>query len=87
MDLQFGFTYVIAYDITHVITYVIAYVITYFITYFITYLIAYVITYPYAWTVNFTKPLCLKGAPNITDPCPHEKHWFSLGIGADRRYA
>ena len=76
MDLQFGFTYVIAYDITYVITYVIAY----FITYFITYVITYVITYPYAWTVNFTKPLCLKGASNITNPCPHEKHWFSIGI-------
>ena len=76
MDLQFGFTYVIAYDLTYIITYVIAY----FITYFITYVITYVITYPYAWTVNFTKPLCLKGASNITNPCPHEKHWFSLGI-------
>ena len=76
MDLQFGFKYVIAYDNTYVITYVIAYVITYFITYVIT----YVITYPYAWTVNFTKPLCLKGASNMTNPCPHEKHWFSSGI-------
>ena len=75
-DLQFGFTYVIAYEIT----YVIAYVITYFIRYAITYVITYVITYHYAWTVNFTKPSCLKGASNRTNPCPHEKHWFSLRI-------
>ena len=80
MDLKFGFTYVIAHDVTYVITYVIAYVITYFLTYLFTYIITYVITYPYAWTVNFTKPLCLKGASNMTNPCPHEKHWFSLGI-------
>ena len=62
--------------------YYIRYCIRYYIFYYIliTYLIAYVITYPYAWTVNFTKPLCLKGASNITNPCPHEKHWFSLGI-------
>ena len=75
-DLQFGFTYVIAYDITYVITYVIAYVSTNFITY----VIAYVIKYPYAWTVNFTKPLCLEGASDMTNPCPHQKHWFSSGI-------
>ena len=53
---------------------------TYVIAYDITYVITYVITYPYAWTVNFTKPSCLKGASNMTNPCPHEKHWFSSGI-------
>ena len=49
MDLQFGFTYVIAYFFACDVTYVIAYVITYVITC----VIAYVITYPYAWTVYF----------------------------------
>ena len=68
MCLQFGFAYVITYDVTHVIKYVIAYAIT------------YVITYPYAWIANFTKPLCLKGASNITTLETLRNHWFSLGI-------
>ena len=27
--------------------------------------------------MKFAKPLCLKGAASITNPCLQERHWFS----------